>query len=377
MRRIVFPLLALVLVFHPLVAQEAPDAKGRAFTPEDWYKLTRLSTPAMSPDGSQVAFTVTTVDESENALHSEVWMVSTQGGEPVRLTSPGTESSRPRWSEDGTQLFFTSRREGGEGGTWVLQMDGTRMGEAFQIETGPQGSEPANGAFTVWTESPEEEAAVEEEDEEEPDPYARMVPMARPPLGSVTKPVNPSRFDGRHIVDFPYKRNGAGFTPNRREPREWIASQIFRQASGDTAKIQLTDDEYSHSSAVVSPDGRWIVFVTDPQMRPDSVIQAEREAMAELPYDADRDEAPRNDADIFIIPSDGGEPRRLTTMNGSERGPICPRILGRSPSFPAWPEPSRDGSGWWMPRVESPGISWGTGNTSLRAWTGCPMGRWP
>jgi dipeptidyl aminopeptidase/acylaminoacyl peptidase len=37
-----------------------------------------------------------------------------------------------------------------------------------------------------------------------------------------------------------------------------------------------------------------------------------------LPYDAARDEAPRNDADIFIIPADGGEPRRLTSQNGSE-----------------------------------------------------------
>ncbi len=315
-------LTLLLIVAHPLVAQEATSGQGRAFTPGDWYRLTRVSSPAMSPDGGHVAFTVTTVNEEENARHSEVWMVSTGGGEPIRLTSPGTESTGPRWSEDGTHLFFTSRREGGEGSTWVLRMDGSRMGEAFQIDEGRRGSEPADGSFVVWTEA----GARDEEDEEgeggeeraEEDPFARMRPMARPPLGSVTRPVDPQRFDGMQIVDFPYKRNGSGFTPNRREPRTFNAAQIWKQVEGDTAEIQLTSEVYSHRNATVSPDGRWIAYVANPRFLPDSVLQAERDSISKLPYDAARDEAPRNDADIFLLPSDGGDPRRLTRQNGSE-----------------------------------------------------------
>lgn len=326
MRRFVLFFVAILFLATPVAAQEASGIQGRAFTPADWYRVTHLSTPAMSPDGAWVAFTVTTANEGENALHSEVWMVSTGGGDPLRLTSPGTESSRPRWSEDGTRLFFTSRREGGQGSTWVLQMDGTRMGEAFQIEMGPEGTKPADGSFTVWTEgAPEaEDGSPGRRDggADGDDPFSAMEPLARPPLGSVTRPVDPRRFDGKHIVDFPYKRNGAGFTPNRREPRTWNPSQIWRQDSSDTAKVQLTDVEYSHRNAVVSPDGRWVAFAADPGLRPDSVIEAERDSIARLPYDAARDEAPRNDSDIFVIPAAGGEPRRLTTRNGSERGPI-------------------------------------------------------
>ena len=327
MRRTVLLLATLLLLSVPLGAQQAPGAQGRAFTPEDWYRVTRLSTPAVSPDGAWVAFTVTTVNEGENALHSEIWMVSASGGEPIRLTSPGTESSRPRWSDDGTQLLFTSRRPGGQGSTWVLQMDGTRMGEAFQMETGPDGSKPADRSFTIWSEGTQEGdeevgGSPQEEGEGRTDAFARMLPMARPPLGSVTKPVDPRRFDGMHIVDFPYKRNGAGFTPNRREPQTWNASQLWRQNSDDTVKVQLTQVDYSHRSPEVSPDGRWIAFVADPELRPDSVVQAVRDSIAKLPYDAARDEAPRNDSDIFLIPAGGGEPRRLTTMNGSERSPI-------------------------------------------------------
>jgi dipeptidyl aminopeptidase/acylaminoacyl peptidase len=311
--------VAFLILASPLTAQDPSSAQGRAFTPEDWYRLTRVASPTMSPDGRYVAFTVATVKEAENARHSEIWMVSTEGGEPVRLTSPGTESSNPRWSEDGVHLFFTSRREGGEGSTWVLRMDGSRMGEAFQMEEGQRGSEPEDGSFVVWTDgadSGDEEEGEEEEGED--DPFARMEPMARPPLGSVTKPVDPQRFDGRHIVDFPYKRNGAGFTPNRREPRTYDPAQIWKQLDGDTSGVQLTDEVYSHRSATVSPDGRWIAFVTNPRFLPDSMLQAERDSISRLPYDPVRDEASRNDGDIFIIPADGGEPRRVTTQSGTE-----------------------------------------------------------
>src|SRR5690625_4343580 len=73
----------------PLVGQEGQ--RGRAFTPADWYRVTTVSSPALSPDGKQITFTVTTVNESANKRHSEIWLVGADGGEPVRLTSPGTE----------------------------------------------------------------------------------------------------------------------------------------------------------------------------------------------------------------------------------------------------------------------------------------------
>jgi dipeptidyl aminopeptidase/acylaminoacyl peptidase len=331
MRRLFAFFLILAALAVPASAQEAATRKegGRAFTPRDWYKVTNLSSPAMSPDGRWVAFTVTTVKEEENRRHSEIWMVSTSGGEPVRLTSPGTESSNPRWSHDGALLFFTSRREGGEGSTWALRMDRAPAGEAFQTKDQPEGSVPAGGGFAVFTEggesgggfgppAPEEPRTRRERSDSAPDPYTAMKPMARPPFGSLTRPLDPKRFDGMHVVEFPYKANGRGFLPNRREARKWEAAQIYKQVSGDTAKTKLTEGAYSHRNAVVSPDGKWIAFVADPALRPDSVVQAERDSLARLPYDAARDEAPRNDADIFVMGVSGGEPRRLTTQNGSE-----------------------------------------------------------
>lgn len=301
-----------------LLVPASSAAQGRAFEPEDWYRLTTLSSPAMSPDGRFVAFTVTTVDEDANRRHSEVWMVEVDGGEPRRLTSPGTESSNPRWSPDGSLLFFTSRREGGEGSTWALRMDGPG-GEAFQPAGWEAGSIPADGSFVVFTDPAENDEEADDEDEDGADPFARMPATARPPWGAITEPVNPARFDGRHIVDFPYKRNGAGFVANPREEPEVRPAQLWTQALGDEdSRRQITDTDYSHRGATVSPDGRWIAFTADPELRPDAVVEAERDSLALLPYLAERDEAPRNDGDVFVVSVEGGEPRRLTNQNGSE-----------------------------------------------------------
>ncbi|MEX2471685.1 MAG: S9 family peptidase [Gemmatimonadota bacterium] len=300
-----------------LLAAWAPDAAAqrRAFEPSDWYHLTTLSSPALSPDGSMVAFTVMTVVESENRRHREVWIAPTDGGEPYRATTPGVESSDPEWSHDGSLLFFESDREGGSGDRWAIRVDGSRPGEAFQLESWPEGSVPAEGSFAVFTRGTDED----DDEEEGTDPYADMPATARPPFGGVTEPLDPARFDGRHIVDLGYKRNGPGFVPNPPEAPSWDPAQLWVQdfEPSDTAR-RITDTPYSHRSAEVSPDGRWIAFVADPDLRPDSVVDAEQDSLALLPYDPERDEAPRNDGDIFVIPVDGGEPRRVTSQTGTE-----------------------------------------------------------
>lgn len=308
----------LFLAVTPAWAQ-APEQ--RAFAPADWYRLTSVSSPAMSPAGDMVAFTVTRAVESENERHSEVWAVRTDGGEPFRLTAPGLSSSSPRWSDDGQTLFFTSRRPGGTGTTWALRMD--QPGEAVQIEEDRRGSRSADGRRVVWTAAAGGDGDDDEDgaSEEEPDRrWARMPGMARPPHGAITEPLVPARFDGRHVVELGYKRDGRGFVPNPARASSSQPSQLWVQTLGDTAGQQLTDTPYSHRGAAVSPDGRWIAFTADPALRPDSVVMAERDSLSLLPYDPERDEARRNDADIFVVSIDGGDPRRLTDRLGGAGG---------------------------------------------------------
>jgi dipeptidyl aminopeptidase/acylaminoacyl peptidase len=315
---------AVALTILHVASAGAQQAK-RAFALDDWYRLTTLSAPAMSPDGGRVAFTVQTVNEKDNKYHREVWVVSTTctaaargaraGCEPVRYTSPGTESSNPRWSPDGRYLIFSSQRQGGRGSTWMLRMDQSG-GEAFQDDKYPRlGSTPASGAFSVWADG---DSLPSDSARRANDPFAKMQPMARPPYGAITKPTDASRFDGRHIHDMRYKSNNQGFVPGPREPRRWNASQIWVQSFDGSPKRRITNAAYSHRSVSVSPDGRWIAFVADARLRPDSVVDQERDSIAQLPYDAKRDDVDRNDADIYVIPVGGGAPRKVVEHFGNE-----------------------------------------------------------
>jgi dipeptidyl aminopeptidase/acylaminoacyl peptidase len=313
------PVLSLVLILAPIALPAQ-----RAMQPNDWYRVTSLAQPAMSPDGKLVAFTVTTVNERENKRHSEVWVVPTAGGDPVRYTAPSTESSSPAFSPDGKYLFFSSQRAGGSGSRWAIRMDAP-SGEATQVPDYPTGSWPRDGRFAVFSAAPGADSATggpraegeRPEGASDADPYGRMLPTARPPFGAITKPVDPARFDGRHITEARYKANGPGFLPGPREARVVRPQQLFTQTPG-AKRVQLTRTAYSHRSPVVSPDGRWIAFIADVDLRADTVVQRIADSLALLPYDAVRDEADRNDADVYVIPVAGGTPRKVATLPGAE-----------------------------------------------------------
>ena len=325
---------ALVGVPSPLAAQQGPAPGGRAFQPSDVYRIVAVSSPAVSPDGARVAFTVTTVREGENRRHSEIWMadprcpVPDRGAaapprasgcaRPVRFTSASVESSAPRFTPDGRHLLFTSSRPGGRGSSWALRLDAPG-GEAFQLPVTPlaAASWTPDGSLAVWADSADAASGPARADSGAADPWAKL-PVARPPHGAITRPLDPRRFDGRHAVDVPYKSNDRGYLANRGEPRQWRPAQLWTLAAGDTVRRQLTRGAYSHRDPALSPDGRWIAFVADSALRPDSAVQAERDSLARLPYDRARDEAERNETEIWVLPATGGTPRRVATIAGTE-----------------------------------------------------------
>ena len=302
-------LLASVGLTGALQAQSAP----RAMTLRDWYRVTTVAQPAVSPDGKRVAFTVTTVRETENKRHQEVWVAALDGSAPQRWTSPGYESSAPRWSPDGTHLLFTSTRPQGTGNTWVIRAD-VPGGEAMQLPSIPSnGSTPTSGQFAVWADAmPMDTTGAAR------DAFARMPVLARPPFDAITMPADPARFDGRHFVDMNFKSNATGFVASRRTKRTWRPTQLWKQSYGDTAKTQLTRDFYSHRSPVVSPDGQFVAFIADARLRPDSIVDLERDSLGTLPYDKVRDEAERNESDIYVMPIAGGTPRKVADWMGAE-----------------------------------------------------------
>src|SRR5215213_11353813 len=71
-------------------------AQNRTYTIEDLLKVRRVSDPRVSPDGKRVAFTAGDVNFNENRVVTQIFAVSTGGGEVKQLTNGDRSSTAPR-----------------------------------------------------------------------------------------------------------------------------------------------------------------------------------------------------------------------------------------------------------------------------------------
>src|SRR5207245_3231343 len=87
--------MMLGLALLPLTLQ-GQQAALRPWQPTDYYRLTVVTDPKLSPDGRRVAFVVTTVVEDKDRRHNEIWLAPSDGSEHAfRFTSTATQATSP------------------------------------------------------------------------------------------------------------------------------------------------------------------------------------------------------------------------------------------------------------------------------------------
>jgi dipeptidyl aminopeptidase/acylaminoacyl peptidase len=113
-----------------MAVQEKTRERTASLTLEQFLELRRPNDVAVSPDGSQVAFSVGTAYANKGERpKGQIWTGSLDGGCEPATRGSGTDAT-PRWSADGTLAFASDRDHPGRMSVYLL---GSGPGEARPV----------------------------------------------------------------------------------------------------------------------------------------------------------------------------------------------------------------------------------------------------
>ncbi|MBI4752594.1 MAG: PD40 domain-containing protein [Acidobacteria bacterium] len=108
----------------------------------DGSEIVRLTSSAgnddsadWSPDGSQIVFT------SRRDGNSEIYVMDADGSNQTRLTNHPADDFLPCWSPDGTKIAFTTDRDGAFSSIYVMNSDGSNPMKVGTFTGGPEGTQ--------------------------------------------------------------------------------------------------------------------------------------------------------------------------------------------------------------------------------------------
>jgi dipeptidyl aminopeptidase/acylaminoacyl peptidase len=251
--RITFAFLVLVLALtvraqEPTSKPASTTATGTAapatlrnITIDDYFQIRDVAQPELSPDGQWVAYGVRTRMLKEDKNEQRLWMISTHGGDAIPLTAEGVSSSHPRWSPDGKYLSFLSSRNGGKGQVWLLNRQG---GEAVRLTEAAQGvndfewSPDSTSLVLVLADpKPEDAEAAKEKDKDKPAPK----PKTPPP----------------YVIDrLEFKEDTVGYLDRRR-------THLYVFNVEKKSLNQITSGDFDDSEPAWSPDGKLLAFTSN------------------------------------------------------------------------------------------------------------------
>jgi len=110
--------------------------EGNRLTPEILWSFGRLGGVAVSPDNSQVVYTVRYENIEENRSYTDVYIVSTTGGEPLRLTETYENESEVGWRPDGKKISFLCVDRNNETQLWEMNSDGSQKRMVSNVKGG-------------------------------------------------------------------------------------------------------------------------------------------------------------------------------------------------------------------------------------------------
>ena len=328
---------------------------AKPITIDDLWHLQRLGTPSLSPDGAQVACALGSYSLEDNRSGSALWLLSTLGGKPRRLTQCGDKDGAPAFSPRGDRIGFTAQRE--QAGKkdespqfYVIPPDGGEAQRVGQVATGVEAfrwcPDGQHIVFVSWVWPQLKGAKAQAK--------ALAEFKARKTSGVATSEA--------------FYRWWDRFTPEGRVPHLHLmdvdSGKVRDLFEGTPYELQRGDPD--NTCFDISPDGKRVVFVHDPapEKRADgrfalAEVELKRGKIHTLAQDADWDfNAPR-------YRPDSSESGRQIAFIASHKG-----HRHTMPGYLALLTPGQPGQPWevisadWDRDVQAP-LAWDEDATSL------------
>jgi dipeptidyl aminopeptidase/acylaminoacyl peptidase len=301
MRRRFGSVWGFLLAGSPLVGLLAAApirAQGRAITGSDLLAFHWVADPQISPDGSQVAYTLVSVNDKDNRYETALWTVSSDGrGSPRRLTT-GPRDGAPRWAPDGRTLAFTRAADDTSGSQlYLLSLAG---GEPRKLTDLAKGAGPA-----VWS----------------PDGHTiafTSTTLPRDTAATFRDSAAKKLLSDVHVVTrAEFRSNDRGWLDPARHDHIWRVD-VAAERDAPAPAQQLTSGRYDEDGLVWSRDGARLIFVSD--------------RVDEPYYD-------NPDANVYTVPATGGEITKVIDIDGPIRG-VALAPNGEDMAFAGWINPA-------------------------------------
>jgi len=248
---------------------QARAQSPRPMTVADLDRIDSVGSPALSPDGTQIAYTLSSTDAQANERTTVIMLAPTTGGEPRELVEGGS----PQWSPDGTRLAYKAEDEDGEGSAlWLYDLDAGEPRWLTRIHQTDHFLGHRARKNYQWS----------------PDGARIAFVGADPP---------PDEKPGSDVMVFDrilYKTR-TGFSDNR-STHLWVVD-VDGPSAGEPRC--LTADRYDDHSLTWSPDGDRIAYISNHTANPDDNHQN----------------------DLWTVDVDSGSITRLTRTVGTEFAP--------------------------------------------------------
>jgi dipeptidyl aminopeptidase/acylaminoacyl peptidase len=237
----------LALLLYPSLA-----AAKRPMTHEDMWLMPRVSAPALSPDGRQIAVPIIEAGY-EGKDQADLWLIDANRGGGRKITfHPGPES-QPAWSPDGKQLAFVARREG-DTASQIYLLDLANGGEARRLTDQIGGARTPqfspDGSQILFQSEVHAGTGTDEENR------ARAAELAERTHQVRTYEGFPIRRWNRWLDD---RQTRLLMVPTAGGPaRDLLAGSALLQTPGFAGRTELSS---STLDPVFSPDGQQIAFV--------------------------------------------------------------------------------------------------------------------